>query len=460
MLLRLLFVFSCLSLFSCDGSTLPLSRMFRASLLQEVETPSVPIKNKRWNIVEDTEDALPIFRKNRRTVYKIRYSHKVDRLSFPTGAEICFEGGSIEGKVTFNNNYLSGNVRLHGSLLDGTITNHQFEAGWVCYGDSIHDDAFGVNQALNVCKKIHFQRGTYLMESQHLIRSTFPELYRKKVVAHIGIDKSGVSLIGDSGACIYTKDTLKTICIYSMPKDHKHAVGDIIINGLTFRNVNDGQKFYEFEHTIKVAGVDGLEIRNCQFFDFRGDAICLSHLGNNVKAGELSRNCNVTIVGNYIEGSSHNNRNGISVISGKNVLIDSNIIEETSKRNMPGCIDIEANGTAYTMEDIKVTNNTIIGSKKAGISIYSNKRGAPAYRITVARNRIEDCRLGVHFVINGSHTSSDINIKDNTITKCVKPLCFVGSGKTKNWTFVNNIIDGQALKKISKGFVIDNLRVE
>lgn len=457
---RILLVVFTITLFSCEGTTQTLSREFKSVLLQNDETPTVSIRKKTWRSVLDTEDALPVFRKSKRTVYKIRYPHDVDSVSFPAGSEICFEGGSIKGKVTFNDNYLSGNVRLHGSQLNGTVTNPQFEAGWACYGDSLHDDAFGINQILRICKTIHFQRGTYLMVSQHEIPEFFPVKYRKKVLSHIGIYQSGVKLVGDDGASIFTKDTLKTICIYSMPKDLENAVGDILINGLTFRNVNDDQKFYEFEHTIKVAGVDGLEISNCQFFDFRGDAISLSHLGNGGSVGEISRNSNVKIVGNYIEGASHNNRNGISVISGKNVLIDSNIIEETSKASMPGSIDIEANGPAYTMEDITITNNTISGSKKSGISIYSNSKGAPVYRITVENNTISNCVWGIHFFVNSDNTSSDFNIKNNIITECKKPLWFVGNGKSKNWTFQGNVLKGDVIQKIPSTIEVDNLKIE
>lgn len=446
-------------MFSCEGSTQTISREFKATLLRKEEIPIEPIKNKSWSIVEDTQDALPVFRKNKRTVYKIRYLHKIDSVSFPTGSEICFEGGSIKGKVTFNNNYLSGMVKLHDSQLDGKISNPRFEAGWACYGDSLHDDAFIVNQILRICKTIHFQPGTYLMSSQHQIPNSFPMKYRKKVKSHIGINQSGVSLIGDEGACILSKDTLKTICIYSKPKVLEHAVGDIIINGLIFRNVNDGQKFYQFEHTIKVAGVDGLEINNCQFFDFRGDAICLSHLGNGRAVGEISRNSNVKIVGNYIEGVSHNNRNGISVISGKNVLIDNNIIEETSKSNMPGSIDIEANGPAYTMEDITITNNVIKGSKKSGISIYSNSNGAPAYRITVANNQISNCVRGICFQINSYNTSGDFYIKNNRIVDCKNEIMFVGNGKSKNWIFQGNVLKGDVIKKMPLKIHVDNFNI-
>lgn len=457
---RIVLLLCTISIFSCEGSTQTLSREFKATLLQEAEIPIEPVKNNGWRIVTDTQDALPRFRKNYRTVYKIRYPHNVDSVSFPSGSEISFEGGSIKGKVTFNDNYLSGSVRLHGSLLNGTITNPQFEVGWACYGDSLHDDAFGINQILRVCKTIHFQRGTYLMDSQYQVPDSYPEKYRKKVLSHIGINQSGVKLMGDDGVCIYTKDTLKTICIYSMPKDLEHSVGDILINGLTFRNVNDGQKFYEFEHTIKVAGVDGLEISNCQFFDFRGDAICLSHLGNGAKVGEVSRNSNVWIIDNYIEGASHNNRNGISLISGKNVLIDGNVIEETSANNMPGSIDIEANGPAYTMEDITITNNTISGSKKAGINISSGAKGAPAYRINVANNTITNCRVGLRFVIRSNNTSSDFMIQQNKIVDCKDPLLFVGTGKSKNWTFHGNVLKGDVIQKIPSKINVDNLKVE
>lgn len=454
---RIIWTLLIISLFSCEGSTQTLSREFKATLLQKTEIPTESIKNRSWFVVEDTQNELPKFRKNRRTIYKIRYPHNVDSVSFPTGSEVHFAGGSIKGMINFNDNYLSGEVNVRGAILKGSIRNKQFEAGWACYGDSLHDDAFGVNQILNVCNTIHFQSGTYLMKDCHNIPESFPRKYKKKVISHIGINRSNIVFIGDPGACIYTKDSLKTICIYSTPKDLDHSIRGIKIEGMTFRNINDGLNFYEFEHTIKVAGVDGLEISNCQFHDFRGDAICLSHLGNSVKSGELSRNSNVKIVGNYIEGSSHNNRNGISVISGKNVLIDKNVIEETTKNNMPGSIDVEANDSAYTIENIVITNNRIKGSNRCGIAIFSTKKGSPANKITIANNEIMDCSHGISIFISSTNLSRDILIKENHMKNCKIPMSLIGYGKSKNWTFENNYLDGDDINKIPLKINIDNL---
>lgn len=89
-------------------------------------------------------------------------SYVVANLNFPKNVEVHFCGGSLRGSLSFENTYLSGKIDLRESFLDGAISNDTFEAGWVCYGDEVHDDAIGINQALNVCNNIHFARGTYL----------------------------------------------------------------------------------------------------------------------------------------------------------------------------------------------------------------------------------------------------------------------------------------------------------
>lgn len=58
-------------------------------------------------------------------------------------------------------------------------------------------------------------------------------------------------------------------------------------------------------HTIKLIGVNGMIIKDCRFDDFWGDAICLSHYGDNPKTGERSRNQNIKLLSNSIIGSAY-----------------------------------------------------------------------------------------------------------------------------------------------------------
>lgn len=140
---------------------------------------------------------------------------------------------------------------------------------------------------------------------------------------------------------IGTKEPITAICVYSLPNDIENSVKNVRLEGFTHRNENDGKEFFKLLNTIKLIGIKKFSVSNCRFFDFWGDAVSMSHYGDTPDTGERTRNSDVTIKDNYIDGGNHNNRNGVSVISGEHVVVENNIFVETSRYNMHGSIDIE-----------------------------------------------------------------------------------------------------------------------
>lgn len=451
----LVYILTLFTITSCNGMEVP-RREYVQHILDPQETPAPDIHHKSWRIVEDSEgcDVSKLF-SSKKAVYRITHDHSFDTLVLPEGCELFFCGGSLNGDIMFSNNYLSGNVRLHESCLGGSVANKVFEAGWICYGDGKIDDAKGINEALNVCKTIHFQKGTYLLTSLHQPIADLADNIHEAVKSHIGINVSGISLIGDDGASLLSVDKNRTMSIYSEPNQIKSSIKGITIEGLTFRVENDGNDFNEFVHTIKTLGVNGLTIKNCQFFDYWGDAISLSHYGDDPSTGERTRNSNVTINGNYIDGGNHNNRNGISIISGYNVKITNNTFKETSRKGMPGAIDIEANNTAYTVKNIEISNNVIDNSTTCGISIYCNKKGAPAHNVTIANNSISNCYYGIKIEIYSDYSTSNFLIKNNDVVNSRKPFACWGDARSKSWKVIDNKFPG-----VKRANMVGDLKVE
>ena len=424
--------------------------------------PELPLRNSCWKTVRFKDFLQNPLVVSHKTILLIDEDCVVSNLILPHNAELHFCGGSLKGNLHFDNNYLSGKIRLHGCKLGGTIKNESFEAGWICYGDGQNDDAKGINQALNVCNNIHFQKGSYLVKTMHNPNPLLSEGFIEAINSHIGVYRSGVTLIGDNGASILCKDKNKVITIYSLPYQIENSISNITVKGLVFRVENDGENFNELIHTIKILGVNGLSVLDCQFFDYWGDAICLSHYGDNQNTGERTCNRNVTISGNYIDGLSHNNRNGISVISGKNVIINNNTLVETSKNDMPGAIDIEANNRAYTVDNIKIKNNIIYGCKGGvgSIGIVSNEKEAPANHITISNNTIYKSEIGIGIIINSRNATSFFVIADNVMQECKSPIVFGGAGQSKNWTFKGNEYNKVLKPKIGGNIQVKNLKTD
>lgn len=394
--------------------------------------------------------------------YIIRYHHHfVDTLTIPYGCELYFKDGSLSGPIKFCNTKLSGDVNLKGSSISGTVKNSTFNASWLCAMDGMTDDAQCINEMISVCSHVVFQKGLYRLVSMYNVNDQVTKEYASSIKAHIGICQSNLTLTGEDGAVFLTEKPLGTICIFSKPNQIDNSIGNITISGLTFTVCNDGKEFHEFMHTIKLIGVNGMTIKNCKFNDFWGDAICLSHYGDTPETGERTRNQNVKILNNtIIGGDHHNNRNGISVVSGRDVLVANNIIKNTSRKNMPGGIDIEPNNSAYTIEKIRIENNLFEDIKGSGgaICIVTFNDG-PAHNVSILHNKIKRSTNGVFIYVKTENTTDSFVIKGNEMDSETRPFYFVGKGTSKDWLISDNVYEKAYKQNIPGDIRVDNLIV-
>lgn len=407
-------------------------------------------------------EVLGLFTKSNAT-YILNFHHTFkDTLYMPPNCKIVFDGGGLSGPIVFNKTSLCGDVNIKGSSISGSIKNKFFNASWLCLKDGVTDDAPAINQMMMLCETIYFPKGEYRLVSKYEAMDV-EEYYRGRIHSHLGINKSNITLKGEKGACLITSEPLGLLTIYSRPYDIENSIQNIRIEGLSFKVLNDGINFHEFMLTIETMGVNGLTIKNCFFDDFWGDAICLSHYGDTPDSGERTRNQNIKIVKNTIVGGEHHsNRNGISVINGKNILIKGNIIKNTSRKDMPGAIDVEANNTAYTVENIRIENNIIEGCRgtAGGICINANGHGGPAHRILIKNNTIRRCTSGLAFVVKADGTTGEYKVIDNYVDKETLPYQFVGEGSSRNWIFSGNNFDRFIRMEIPGTIKVDNLVVK
>ena len=420
------------------------------------------ISAQRLIVDTPNSDISSLFGKSN-TVYVIRHKHHFsDSITVPSHSEIRFEGGSLSGRIAFNETKLTGDVKLQGSHISGTIRNRSFNAAWLCYRDGKTDDAGNINQILTLCKDIYFPKGVYWMESSYQPDDLEGNL-KETVKCHIGINKSDVTLRGEQGTNFVTEQVLGMITVYTQPNQIDRSIGKIRIENIKFTTRNDGKNFHEFIHVIKLMGVNGIIIRGCEFEDFWGDGICLSHYGDTPQTGERTRNQNVKILNNTIIGGNHHNtRNGISIVNGKNVLVRNNNIRNTSRKDMPGGIDVEPNNSAYTVENIRIEKNTFEGiwGTVGAVGIVLLRDQAPAYNVCVAGNTIRDCSCGISIAIKTEMSSGKILIKENFIAGDTRPYNFVGSGSSKDWIICDNVFERPCLESMPGNIKVDNLKVK
>ena len=393
--------------------------------------------------------------------YVLRYPHHfIDTVYIPQNCEIIFKGGRMSGPVKFENTKLNGNVDLRGSSISGIIKNKRFNASWLCHIDGITDDAKSINEIISICDEIFFPRGRYRLVSQYDTKGIEPNDCQLKILTHIGIHKDNVKLLGEKGTEFISHMPSCVICAFSTPNKIEESIKNIEVSGITFNVINDGKSFHELIHTIKLVGVDNFKIVDCVFNDFWGDAICLGHYGDNPKTGERTRNQNVRILNNLIVGGEHhNNRNGISIVNGKNVLVKDNIIKNTSRKDMPGGIDVEPNNSAYTIENIRIERNTIEGTRGStgGIAVVVLHDGAPAHNISIISNCIKNSTIGISIAVLTDNTTDGFIIKDNYVDGDTKPYFFAGKGLSKDWVISGNTFERYCRQNIPGEIKVENL---
>lgn len=422
----------------------------------------IPQCMSAMRVEHDTADAdMRILFMAGKAKYVISYNHTFsDTISIPYGSIIVFDGGSLKGPIKFNQTSLKGKVRLKGSSISGHITNKIFNASWLCAMDGITDDVPRINEMIDVCGNVFFPKGSYRLISAFNPEGKLPKELHSSVNGHIAINKSNVTLEGETGTTFITDEPLITLSVFSQPYDIEHSISNVKIQNINFEVHNDGKTFHEFMHTIKLMGVNGMVIENCTFIDFWGDAICLSHYGDNPQTGERTRNQNVRVLNNtIIGGNHHSNRNGISVISGKNVLIKRNIIKNTSRKDMPGGIDIEPNNSAYTIENIRIENNVLERVRTNAIQVYIPS-SASAHGIVIDKNTIISCGNGLYIGINSNKTTDNFKISHNYFDKKTNPYFFVGKGHSMKWVINNNIFERLSRQDIPGDIRVTNLVIK
>ena len=421
----------------------------------------ISIRTSEKHIYDNPSTEITMLFSQPNKIYHIRQNYEsTDTIIIPESCTLVFEGGRISACIVFNNTMLEGQIKLQGSNITGSVRNKIFDASWLCYMDGETDDAQNINQIISVANNIFFPNGPYLLETLAKPSATILKTLHERIKCHIGIHKSNLHLFGENDTRFISYTPNVMICAYSVPYQFDASISNITLDNITFVEKNDLTNFHEFAHTIKIIGINDLNIINCKFDNFWGDAIMLGSYVDNPTTGERVRNQNVNIVNNYFIGEGFNNRNAISVINGKNINIIKNTIDQVSNKKMPGAIDIEANNSAYTIDGITISHNRINRSNGFGgaINIVS-QREAPAHRITIDHNTITNCSNGLAFYVKSDDCVSDISIISNYIASDTNPYKFEGNAETYNWTVKDNQSSFNN-KNFGGNIIINNLFIE
>lgn len=182
--------------------------------------------------------------------------------------------------------------------------------------------------------------------------------------------ESGVVLRAKSGAYGHKTASLFTI------NDSRNILVEGY--GATFRMNRNEYGSSEFRHAFRIGGCTDLTVRGLRIIDSGGDGINI-----NRGSGQFSDNITVEDV------VSHNNmRQGISVITAKNVFIKNSTFSGTNGTAPEAGIDLEPTFQSDRLQNINITNCIIKDNNFAGVVVGPGKMNGNSTPLSI---KVSNC---------------------------------------------------------------------
>ncbi len=222
------------------------------------------------------------------------------------------------------------------------------------------------------------------------------------------------------------------------------TVQNVVVKNMKLRGTVEKEGFKEWINLMSLSSCSKVLVDTVCFEGFRGDGLFLG-----VEAWTERHVSNIVIRNSTFDGVNKNNRNGIGIIDGFNILIDNNFFTRVTRQDMPGAISIEPNTNQSAkwsiIKHINIRNNHFKDVGRIAIQFNnSNLQGTMKPRaidnIVINGNTIEGAYVGIYLlqkyaVLDEKVDPLNIHVLNNTITNCYAPLQAQG---TKTVTIIGN----------------------
>ncbi|AEE20739.1 right-handed parallel beta-helix repeat-containing protein [Dokdonia sp. 4H-3-7-5] len=196
-----------------------------------------------------------------------------------------------------------------------------------------------------------------LNEERNLIFPNFPLLVNDKGIA---VKSNSIVIFPEGSKLILSPSDKVWYTILALNNVENVKLYGPIIEGDKYRRLKPNITEGEWGMGIWMASARNIEIYAPKVEKCWGDGI---YIGK----GDINKpNNKILITDPYI---NDNRRNGISIVSGKNVTINNAIISNTNGKSPEAGIDIEPNGNDDVIENITINNPHTINNAYLGIVV-------------------------------------------------------------------------------------------
>lgn len=213
-------------------------------------------------------------------------------------------------------------------------------------------------------------------------------------------------------------------------------INNISIKNIKLKGTVEEEGFSEWVHLLALNSASNIIVDNVLFEGFRGDAIFIG-----VESTVERHNSNIKILNSIFDGLNKNNRNGISILDGKDIIIENNYFTRLTREDMPGAIDIEPNNNSSiewtVLENINIIKNKFVEIGKIAI-VYKNPNCQSEVikgrisGIVIEENEIDRAFVGIYLeqayeILDNTTPKLNIRINNNIIKNCFAPLQALGT---------------------------------
>lgn len=319
------------------------------------------------------------------------------------------------------------------------------------------NDIDAVQKACSLPFNVYFPEGKYLMEQSAVTGKRYVSLKGGYRYFGDGMNKSVIVqnisnvLTGEGGwGQFYIDSGSETL-----------FVENTVIENMGFDGANYIWGKQQWTHTFALAGTKNTLIKNCGFYNFRGDGINISGAPKYDQDGSNNylfarHNYNVTIDkcvfnGGYIKGVStiEENRTGLAIIDCDGTVVNDCIFENIGRLYDAGAgdggfglgaIDIERDvSTLSKTRQTRITNCTfrnVPDTNQGGVTLINgDSRDNWTDYLLIEGNLFENCYWGVQVSQGSSTKYSTTNlehaiINNNVFRGCNQSLMISGKGFT------------------------------